>query len=209
MDSLPLFIKGLLVGIIVAAPMGPVNILCINRTLAKGRVAGFTTGMGAALGDALFALLAALGLTAVSAFIHAHEAWFRVPGAILLLVLGVVLWRSHPHYEDKQPLGNGGLKPLLATFVLTISNPITIAAFAALFVAWGLSTGMNIPAASEVVLGVMAGSTLWWLALVMIVGFLHHKIEDHHMLLLNRITAVAVVAFGIYAVDSVTLGLLS
>jgi threonine/homoserine/homoserine lactone efflux protein len=209
MDSLPLFIKGLLVGIIVAAPMGPVNVLCIHRTLSKGRLAGMVSGAGAALGDAAFALVAALGLTAVSAFIDAHEAWFRIPGGLLLLGLGVILWRSHPHYEERGPVGNGSMwRSLAATFALTVSNPITLAAFAALFVAWGLSTGLDLMAAAEVVLGVLAGSLAWWLALVVVVGLLHRKIEDRHMLLLNRATAVAVVAFGLYALDSVTLRLL-
>ncbi len=207
MDSLPLFIKGLLVGIIVAAPMGPVNILCIHRTISCGRVAGLMTGTGAALGDAAFALVAALGLSAVAAFVEAHEAWFRIPGAIMLLALGVILWRSHPHYEQRELTGNGLWRSVFATFALTISNPITLAAFAALFVAWGLSTGFDLVAAAEVVLGVLAGSMLWWLALVVVVGHLHRKIEDRHMLVLNRITAGAVVAFGLYAVDSVTLRL--
>ena len=209
MDSLPLFIKGLLIGIIVAAPMGPVNILCIHRTLACGRIAGLTAGLGAALGDAAFALVAALGITAVSAFVEAHEAWFRIPGAIMLLALGIKLWLSHPHYEQRETNGQGLLRSLFATFLLTVSNPITVAAFLALFVAWGLSTGLTIPAAAEVVLGVLVGSMAWWVALVFIIGMLHRKIEDTHMLLLNRITAVAVVLFGVYAVDSVTLRIFS
>lgn len=209
MDSLPLFIKGLLIGIIVAAPMGPVNILCIHRTLACGRIAGLTAGMGAALGDAAFALIAALGITAVAAFVEAHEAWFRIPGAVMLLALGIKLWLSHPHYEQREVNGQSLLRSLFATFVLTVSNPITIAAFIALFVAWGLSSGLTIPAATEVVLGVLVGSMAWWVALVFIIGMLHRKIEDRHMLLLNRITAVAVVLFGLYAVDSVTLKIFS
>jgi threonine/homoserine/homoserine lactone efflux protein len=205
MDSLPLFIKGLLVGIIVAAPMGPVNILCIHRTITCGRIAGLTAGMGAALGDAAFALVAALGITAVSAFVEAHEAWFRVPGGIMLLILGFKLWLSHPHYEQRDTNGQSLLRSLFATFLLTISNPITIAAFLALFVAWGMSSGLNMGASAEVVLGVLAGSAMWWVALVIIIGMLHRKIEDRYMLLLNRITAGAVVAFGLYALDSVTL----
>ena len=209
MDSLPLFIKGLLIGIIVAAPMGPVNILCLHRTITCGRIAGLTAGLGAALGDGAFALVAALGITAVAAFVEAHEAWFRIPGAIMLLALGVKLWLSHPHYEQRDANGQSLLRSLVATFLLTVSNPITIAAFLALFVAWGLSAGLTIPAATEVVLGVLVGSMAWWVALVFIIGMLHRKIEDRYMLLLNRITAVAVVLFGVYAVDSVTLKIFS
>jgi threonine/homoserine/homoserine lactone efflux protein len=209
MDSLPLFIKGLLIGIIVAAPMGPVNILCIHRTITCGRVAGLTTGLGAALGDAAFALVAALGITAVSAFVEAHEAWFRIPGGLMLLVLGFKLWLSHPHYEQRETNGQGMFRSMAGTFLLTVSNPITIAAFVALFVAWGLSSGLNVAAATEVVLGVLVGSAAWWVALVIVIGQLHRKIEDRHMLLLNRITAFAVVAFGFYAVDSVTLKIFS
>ncbi len=209
MDSLPIFIKGLLIGIVVAAPMGPVNVLCIHRTLTCGRVAGLTAGLGAALGDAAFALVAAFGITVVAAFVEAHEAWFRVPGAVILLALGVKLWLSHPHYEQREANGQSLLRSLFATFLLTVSNPITIAAFLALFVAWGLSAGLTIAAAAEVVLGVLAGSMAWWVALVFIIGLLHRKIEDRHMLLLNRITAVAVVLFGMYAVDSVTLKIFS
>jgi threonine/homoserine/homoserine lactone efflux protein len=209
MDSLPVFIKGLLIGIIVAAPMGPVNILCIHRTLTCGRVAGLTAGLGAALGDAAFALVAAFGISVVAAFVEAHEAWFRIPGAVLLLGLGVKLWLSHPHYEQRETNGQGLAKSLVATFLLTVSNPITIAAFLALFVAWGLGSGLDITAATEVVLGVLVGSMIWWLALVFIIGHLHRVIEDRHMLLLNRITAAAVVLFGLYAVDSVTLKIFS
>ncbi|MEN3974069.1 LysE family transporter [Emcibacter sp. SYSU 3D8] len=209
MDSLPLFIKGLLIGIIVAAPMGPVNILCIHRTITCGRIAGLVAGLGAALGDAAFALVAALGITAVAAFVQAHEAWFRIPGAIMLLALGVKLWLSHPHYEQRETNGHGLFRSLAATFLLTVSNPITIAAFLALFVAWGLGSGLTVPAAAEVVLGTLVGSAVWWVALVFIIGMLHRKIEDRHMLLLNRITAIAVVLFGVYAVDSVTLKIFS
>ena len=204
MDSLPLFIKGFLVGIMVAAPMGPVNILCIHRTITRGRVDGFLTGMGAAVGDGVFALAAALGLTAVAAFVDSHEAWFRIPGGVLLLVMSIFLWRSHPHlgHEIK---GRRGLKRnIAATFVLTISNPITLAAFFSFFVAWGLSTGFDLVAATNVVAGVFAGSAAWWLALVLLVGLLHGQIKDYHLLTLNRVMAVMVLLFGLYAIDSVT-----
>ncbi|MDA0339060.1 MAG: LysE family transporter, partial [Proteobacteria bacterium] len=150
-DSLPLFVKGLLVGIMVAAPMGPVNVLCIQRTVTRGRVEGFLTGMGAAIGDAAFALLAALGLTAVASFIESNEIWFRLPGGLLLLAMAVYLWRSHPHLEAQDSGGNGLKRNIVATFVLTVSNPITLAAFFSFFIAWGMSTGFDIVAATNVV----------------------------------------------------------
>ena len=205
MDSLPLFVKGFLVGIMVAAPMGPVNILCIQRTITRGRLNGFFTGMGAAIGDAAFALLAALGLTAVTEFVNEHEFWFRFPGGLLLVVLAVVLWRSHPHFEAATANGTSGLKrSMLATFALTISNPITLGAFFTFFLAWNLGTGFDIPSAANVVLGVLAGSTAWWLFLVLLTGLLHGQIRDIYLVIFNRVMAVAVLAFGIYAIDSVT-----
>ncbi len=209
MESVPLFLKGFLVGILVAAPMGPVNVLCIQKAITRGRVAGFITGLGAAFGDAVFAVVAALGLTAVAAFIDENEFWFRLPGGILLLVLSVVLWRSHPHFERNDDSNTGVIRSMVATFFLTVSNPITLAGFATLFVAWGLSTGFDVVAATNVVLGVFAGSAFWWAALALLVGLLHGHIEDKHLLIFNRIAAVGVVAFGIYAIDSVTLELLS
>ncbi|MFN3231969.1 MAG: LysE family translocator [Alphaproteobacteria bacterium] len=212
MDSLPLVLKGFLVGILVAAPMGPVNVLCIQKAVTRGRVAGFLTGLGAAFGDAVFAVVAALGLTAVAAFIDKHEIWFRLPGGLLLLVLAVLLWRSHPHFESGSDDNNGAstglFRSMTATFLLTVSNPITLAGFATLFVAWGLSTGFDAVAAANVVLGVFAGSAFWWAALALLVGLLHGHIEDKHLLLFNRIAAVGVVCFGIYAIDSVTLELM-
>ena len=208
MDSLPLLLKGFVVGLLVAAPMGPVNILCIQKAITRGRVAGFITGLGAALGDAVFALVAALGLTAVAAFIEENEFWFRLPGGVLLLFIAILLWRSHPHYEQGSQTSSGIFRSVVTTFVLTVTNPITLAGFATLFVAWGMSTGLHLVNASNVVLGVLAGSSAWWAILALLVGLLHGRIEDKHLLALNRAAAIAAVVFGLYAIDSVTLRLI-
>ncbi len=207
MDMLPLLIKGIIVGIIVAAPMGPVNIIIIHRTITRGRLSAFITGSGGAIGDGVFAIIAALGLTAARGFVEEHEFWFRLPGGLFMLALAVLVWRKHPHMEVQEDSA-GLVRSVFTTFFLTITNPITVAGFAALFVAFGLTTGFDYIAAGFVVLGVVAGSMVWWLIVVTVVGMLHGHIEDRHLTMFNRYAAVAVAVFGIYAIDSVTTGYL-
>lgn len=207
MDATLLFLKALFVGILVAAPMGPVNVLCIHRTLTRGRIDGFLTGLGGAMGDAFFAVVAAFGLSAAAEFIRSNEIWFRAPGGAFLLVMGIVIWMRHPHIEEEDDGGGGVVRSFFSSFLLTVTNPITLAAFAGFFVALDLVTGMRYVAASVVVLGVFSGSALWWLGIVTITGLLHGKVEDRHLEMLNRIVAIAIIVFGVYAIDSVTLQL--
>lgn len=208
MDATALFLKALFVGILVAAPMGPVNVLCIHRTLTRGRLDGFVTGLGGAIGDAVFAVVAAFGLSAAAEFIRDNEIWFRAPGGAFLLAMGVVIWMRHPHIEEEDDGGGGVVRSVISSFFLTVTNPITLAAFAGFFVALDLVTGLRYVAASVVVLGVFTGSALWWLGIVTITGLLHGKIEDRHLERLNRVVAIAIIVFGLYAIDSVTLKLL-
>ena len=207
MDLLPLLIKGIIVGLIVSAPMGPVNIIVIQRTITRGSISALITGSGGAIGDGIFAVVAALGLTAARHFVEEHEFWFRLPGGLFMLSLSFLIWRRHPHMEAKDDT-TGPIRSVLTTFLLTISNPITVAGFAALFVAFGLTTGFNYVAASAVVIGVVAGSMIWWGVVVSAVRLLHGHIEDRHLVIFNRYAAVAVFIFGIYAIDSVTTGFL-
>ena len=204
MEVLPLLlIKGIIVGIIVAAPMGPVNIIVIQRTITRGGFSALITGSGGAIGDGVFAIIAALGLTAARHFVEEHEFWFRLPGGLFMLVLAFFVWRRHPHMEETDD-SSGLVRSVITTFLLTISNPITVAGSAALFVAFGLTTGFAYVAASAVVIGVVAGSMLWWVIVVSAVRLLHGHIEDRHLEIFNRYAAVAVFLFGIYAIDSVT-----
>lgn len=124
-----------------------------------------------------------------------------------MLALAVLVWRKHPHMEAQEDSA-GLVRSVFTTFFLTITNPITVAGFAALFVAFGLTTGFDYIAAGFVVLGVVAGSMVWWLIVVTVVGMLHGHIEDRHLTMFNRYAAVAVAVFGIYAIDSVTTGYL-
>ena len=207
MDFTILFLKAIFVGVVVAAPMGPVNVLCIHRTLTHGRLDGFFTGLGGALGDAVFAIVAALGLSAVADFVQQSEVWFRIPGGVFLIVMGVAIWRRHPHIEAREPGGNSVIGSFFSSFLLTVTNPITVAAFAGFFVALGLVTGFEPIAALAVVAGVFIGSALWWLGIVTATGLLHGKIADRHLEMLNHGVAIVVIVLGVYAIDTVTLKL--
>jgi threonine/homoserine/homoserine lactone efflux protein len=207
MDLLLLFIKGMIVGVLVAAPMGPVNIIVIHRTITRGGFSALLTGSGGAIGDGVFAVIAALGLTAARHFVEEHEFWFRLPGGLFMLFLSFFIWRRHPHLEGEDD-GSGLIRSVITTFLLTITNPITVIGFAALFVAFGLTTGFDYGAATMVVGGVVAGSMAWWVVVVSSVRLLHGRIEDRHLEIFNRYAAVAVFLFGLYAIDSVTTGFL-
>ena len=208
MDLTVLFFKALFVGVIVAAPMGPVNVLCIHRTLTRGRFDGFVTGLGGALGDAFFAVVAALGLSSAANIILQNEAWFRIPGGLFLIVVGVVIWRRQPHILRREASGKGMIRSFFSSFFLTVTNPITVAAFAGFFVALGLVTGLHVTAAALVIVGVFVGSALWWLGIVTITGLLHGKIEGRHLELFNHIVAIIIIVLGVYAIASVTLDIL-
>ncbi|MDO8942602.1 MAG: LysE family transporter, partial [Desulfobacterales bacterium] len=174
--SVSLFLQGLIIGFSIAAPVGPIGILCIRRTLAEGRAAGFFSGMGAATADALYGCVAGFGLTVVSAFLIEQRFWLQVIGGIFLCYLGARTLRAQPATEAAPAGGNGLLASYVSTFFLTITNPMTILYFAALVAGLGLAaTGADYSTAGILVSGVVAGSALWWLCLSAIVGVFRQK----------------------------------
>lgn len=203
MITLELFVRALVIGFIVAAPVGPVNLVCIHRTLRHGRINGFLVGMGGATADGLFALVAAFGLTAVSDFLLAHDFWLRLGGGIFLIILGLRTFRDVP-VDRVDPSESRNLPGAIAgTFLLTITNPVTILGFAAVFAGAGLVTGTVVLGdASIVVAGVFAGSTLWWFCLSMFIGMLHGRLDRSKLVLINRISGVLIFIFGILALLS-------
>ena len=167
MELLGTLFRGLVIGFSIAAPVGPVGVLCIRRTLANGRCAGFLSGLGAASADALYCCVAAFGLTSVSGFLVDQQLLLRPVGGAFLLYLGFRIFRERPDERQAAISGTsyGGLaRAYSSTFLLTITNPLTILSFAAFFAGLGLIETGYVPAA-VLVLGVFSGSTLWWLLL--------------------------------------------
>lgn len=208
-----LFIRGLAIGLAIAAPVGPIGILCIRRSLASGFPLGFLTGMGAAAADGVYGAVAAFGLTAVSSFLVAQQGWFRLVGGAALIALGLQIALKRPSPARSQGRAADARAESLAgafasTFVLTLANPATILSFVAIFAGLGLGdiagagAARSTLGASTVVLGVFLGSAAWWLFLAGVTAALSRQVPPMLLLWINRLAGVALLAFGLAALAS-------
>lgn len=195
-------IKGLVIGFSIAAPVGPIGLLCIRRTLAQGQAAGFLSGLGAATADAFYGVIAGFGLSLVSGLLLRQQGWLSLAGGLFLCYLGLKTFNSRPsRVTDPAPAavsGQGLLKAYVSTLFLTLTNPATILSFAAVFAGLGV-TGRNPATATLLVLGVFTGSALWWLALSGGVGALRGRFAPGRLYWLNRISGLVLGAFGLAA----------
>jgi len=195
-----LFLKGLLIGLAIAAPVGPIGVLCIRRTLKDGRGAGVATGMGAATADAAYGCVAAFGLTSVSGYLLRHQSWISVCGGAFLCYLGARTFLSRPA-TGSSPAHSGRLFAAYgSTLLLTLANPATVLSFAVVFAALGLPSTASYLSAGGMVLGVFTGSALWWLALSTIVSLGRSRIDASWMQAVNRVSGAVLFAFGIFAI---------
>jgi threonine/homoserine/homoserine lactone efflux protein len=195
-------LKGLALGFLIAAPVGPIGVLCIRRTLSDGRLAGLVSGLGAATADAFYGTVAGFGLTAISAVLVEQHFWLEIVGGAFLCYLGVRTLLSKPAEEAAQAAGRRGLVgAYLSTLFLTLTNPMTILSFVAIFAGMGIaSTGGDCRAALSLVVGVFLGSALWWLTLSGGVGFLRNVFGSPTGLRwINRVSGVVITGFGVYA----------
>jgi len=196
-------IKGLIVGLSIAAPVGPIGLLCIRRSLAEGRVSGLLSGLGAATADAVYGSIAGFGLTALSSALISERFWIGTAGGVFLCYLGVRTFLSPPAQQATTASRLGLLAAYLSTFALTLTNPMTILSFIAVFAGLGLGASASYSAATALVLGVFAGSTAWWAMLSTLVGALRTRVDERTMRLVNRISGGLILALGIYALIQV------
>ncbi|MFL7891778.1 MAG: LysE family translocator [Anaerolineales bacterium] len=207
--SLPIFLQSLVIGFSIAAPVGPIGIICIRRTLDKGRWSGLISGLGAATADALYGSIAAFGLAFISTFLINQSTWLRLGGGIFLIFLGMrVLFSAPVEYVAANPgLENHRnlLSDYLSTFLLTISNPLTILSFAAIFTGLGAVylEGRNYTSAVLMILGIFLGSCSWWFVLTYITSLIRNRINIATMRWVNRIAGAIITIFGIIALISV------
>jgi threonine/homoserine/homoserine lactone efflux protein len=195
-----LLLRGLIIGLSIAAPVGPIGVLCIRRTLAQGRSFGLISGLGAATADAIYGCVAGFGLTFISGFLVDQQVWLRLVGGAFLCYLGVKTLLAKPSEQIAPVTGPGLLGAYASTFLLTLTNPMTILSFAAIFAGLGIAgTGGSYLSAVTLVLGVFAGSALWWLLLSGGVGLFRVKFTPRALQWVNRISGLVVLGFGMVA----------
>lgn len=197
-----LFFKSLLLGLAIAAPLGPIGALCINRTLERGFAAGMAGGLGTALADALYALLAAMGFAAFAGLLEQIDLPLRLAGGAFMLWLGWKSLRPGPARAAPGVSARDLLGTVTATFLLTIANPMTILSFVALFAGLGLATTAGAAAALPVVAGVFAGSMLWWALLSGGVSLVQNRLPASFSLWVSRLSGLVLIGFGVWAVVS-------
>jgi threonine/homoserine/homoserine lactone efflux protein len=199
--SLDLLIRGVIIGFSIAAPVGPIGVLCIRRTLADGRVAGLATGLGAASADAVYGCVAAFGLTVLTDALVGAQGWIRLVGGAFLIYLGVRTFFARPGQRAAEAGGSGLLGAYASTFVLTLTNPMTILSFVAVFAALGLGSAHSGPAAAGTLVGgVFLGSAVWWLTLSGGVSLLRSRFDARKLAWVNRISGGIIAAFGAAAI---------
>jgi threonine/homoserine/homoserine lactone efflux protein len=202
-----LVLRGFLIGFSIAAPVGPIGILCIRRTLAEGRWYGLLSGLGAASADTIYGLVAALGLTLVSTFLIEQADWLRLIGGGYLCYLGGKTMLSQPAQQAAQAQGRGLLGAYTSTLFLTLTNPLTIFAFAAIFAGAGASVASgNTSEALLIVLGVFWGSSAWWLILVTLTGVFRSKLTTGGLRWVNRVSGVFILGFGVWLLIELVTG---
>jgi threonine/homoserine/homoserine lactone efflux protein len=196
-----LFLRGFLIGISIAAPVGPIGVLCIRRTLSNGKLIGFLSGMGAATADMIYGAIAAFGLKVITDSLVENAFWLRIIGGCFLLYLGVKTFLEKPAEQAAQATQSGYLSAYLSTFFLTITNPMTILSFAAIFAGTMLAAKTNSPLL--LVAGVFSGSATWWLTLSLGIGLMRGRLTASHMAWINRISGSIITIFGIAALISI------
>jgi threonine/homoserine/homoserine lactone efflux protein len=182
-------LKGVAIGVVIALPVGPVGVLCVRRTLFEGPSYGFVSGMGAATADTLFGIIAAAGLTFLRDWLLSYQDWFGAAGGLFLLFFGIRTLVVPPTARETVPLtGERHLKAYASTFALTITNPITILAFAAIFAKIGVAESAGLFTLAALVLGVFGGSLVWWLALSFGLFWVHRLVGSFPLAWLNRVS---------------------
>lgn len=198
MTALEVLLKGMLFGASVAAPVGPMAMLCINRVLARGLASGLAVGMGIATGDALYGAVAGLGFSAITSVLVAHVQMLRLVGIVFLIWLALKAWRSAGQTHAARTNGNsiGLAKDYGVAVGLTLTNPATILSFIAVFAALGMASAQG--AVGVLVAGVFLGSAVWWIVLCSVVALVRSALTVSVMRVIDRISAgfLLVLALG-------------
>jgi threonine/homoserine/homoserine lactone efflux protein len=198
MTELELLIKGMIAGLMIAAPVGPVNILCINRTLTSGWKSGVISGIGAAAADMFYGAVAGFSISLVIQFLVREQFWINLVGSVLLIVIGISYFFKRPKPLTLQnEVSSNVYSNLRLTFLLTLTNPTTVLSFLAVLAALGVRDHRVWWLTVFLVVGVFWGSMAWWVLLSSIVSHFRDRFNGRLLLLMNRISGLTMVVFGV------------
>ncbi len=196
--DLGVFPKGLLAGLAIAAPVGPVNVVCISRTLRKGWKAGLASGLGAATADALYGAIAGFSINFIIQLLIREEFWIRLIGGSFLIVVGVLYYFKRAGSLEAQDAGSAQQSDFVSTLLLNLTNPTTVLSFLAVLAALRASQPRSWWLDWLLVLGIFCGSLLWWIVLITIVNRFRSRFDDRTMLWMNRLAGLAIGGFGAF-----------
>lgn len=204
---MPTFVTGLVIGFAIAVPVGPIGVLCLQRSLRDGRLSGLISGLGAATADALYGLVAALGLTVVTDELVAHQRAIQLGGGIFLLLLGLKIFRTKPPAAGERTVFAPRLKrAYFSTLALTLTNPMTILSFVGIFAGVGIGVADDSRgAACWLVLGVFVGSAIWWTILSFSAAWLGQRLQQSGLRFLHRSAGIVIAGFGVWQLIQVVI----
>jgi threonine/homoserine/homoserine lactone efflux protein len=210
-EELGVLYRGIVLGLMIAAPVGPVGLLCIRRTVQKGLLIGFATGFGAAFADALFSAVAAFSVAAILDLVQNYKLSIHVLGGAFLLIVAWHTWHDTPRQPqedapERRLLGRLGsrlgntAKALVGSFIITLTNPVTLFAVLAVVATFG---GLRSHGEAIIIVsGVFTGSALWWLILSCGVALVRHRLTENTVKWINRATGVALAVIAVWAITS-------
>ena len=198
--SFAFFIKGILIGLAVSIPLGPIGILVIQRTVNRNRTSGFFSGLGVSLSDTIYAIIAGYSLTYIIDFIRLHQVSFQIIGALIVLFLGIHIYLKNPvrDLREYRRKGSSYFQDLASTFLITFPNPMVIFIFLAVFAGAGIAFQIDQPyQAVLVILGVFTGTNAWWLGLTGTVSIFRHKFNLRVLWWFNKIAGAAIILLAV------------
>ncbi len=194
--------KGLVLGFSIAAPVGPIGLMCIRRSLSNGRLAGLATGMGAATADACYGAVAGFGLTRVTSFMIGERTWLTLVGGLFLCWLGARIMRTHPDLSAARQPDSWTHGAFLSALIITLTNPLTILAFVGAFAGLGLAVARDYLAATVLVVGVFVGSGIWWLLLSSFAARMRDRFDPRWLQRVNWASGALLIVVGLGALLS-------
>jgi threonine/homoserine/homoserine lactone efflux protein len=195
MRDFNLLFRGIIAGLAISAPVGPVNVLCISRTISKGWIAGVLSGLGAAIADTVYGAVAAFSIHLVISFLLKEEFWIRLYGGILLIAIGIIYFFRRPQPATENSKSSAGV--LFPTFLLALTNPTTVLSYLAVLAALHLSGKRPWWGTFSLVGGIFAGAMLWWIVLASLAHHFRDRFGSGATIWMNRIAGVAIGGFGI------------